>query len=67
MYKDTAGNAVTYEATNKPEETSKSGQKIVLFSDKTNDKIVLVVTTPSVLEMMHGRRVKIVRRWALKH
>jgi hypothetical protein len=38
MYKDTAGNAVTYEATNKPEETSKSGRKRVLFSDKTNDK-----------------------------
>ena len=37
MYRDTAGNAVTYEATNKPEETSKSGRKI-LFSDKTNDK-----------------------------
>jgi len=38
MYKDTAGNAVTYEAMNKPEETSKSGRKRVLFSDKTNDK-----------------------------
>ena len=38
MYRDTAGNAVTYEATNKPEETSKSGRKRVLFSDKTNDK-----------------------------
>ena len=38
MCKDTAGNAVTYEATNKPEETSKSGHKIVLFADKTNDK-----------------------------
>jgi len=38
MYKDTAGNAVTYEATNKTEETYKSGRKRVLFSDKTNDK-----------------------------
>ena len=38
MYRDTAGNAVTYDATNKPEETSKSGRKRVLFSDKTNDK-----------------------------
>ena len=38
MYRDTAGNAVTYEATNKPEETSKSGRKRVLFSDKTNDE-----------------------------
>jgi len=38
MYKDTAGNAVTYEVTNKPEETSKSGRKRVLFSYKTNDK-----------------------------
>ena len=35
MYRDTAGNAVTYEATNKPEETSKSGQKRVYFP---NDK-----------------------------
>jgi hypothetical protein len=35
MYKDTAGNAVTYEATNKPDETSKSGQKRVFFP---NDK-----------------------------
>ncbi len=33
MYTDTAGNAVTYEATNKPEETSKSGRKRALFSD----------------------------------
>ena len=32
---DTAGNAVTYEATNKPEDTSKSGQKRVYFP---NDK-----------------------------
>jgi len=31
MYRDTAGNAVTYFATNKPEETFKSGRKIVLF------------------------------------
>ena len=31
MYKDTAGNAVTYEATNKPEDTSKSGQKRAYF------------------------------------
>ena len=38
MYKDTAGNAVTYEATNKPEETSKSGRKRVLFLNTTNDK-----------------------------
>ena len=38
MYRDTAGNVVTYEATNKPEGTSKSGRKRVLFSDKTNDK-----------------------------
>jgi len=35
MCRDTAGNAVTYEATNKPEETSKSGQKRVFFP---NDK-----------------------------
>jgi hypothetical protein len=34
-YRDTAGNAVTYEATNKPEETSKSGQKGGFFP---NDK-----------------------------
>jgi hypothetical protein len=33
MYRYTAGNAVTYEATNKPEETSKSGQKRVYFPD----------------------------------
>ena len=38
MYENTAGNAVTYEAKKKPEETSKSGRKRVLFSDKTNDK-----------------------------
>ncbi len=31
MYRDTAGNAVTYEATNKPEDISKSGQKRVFF------------------------------------
>ncbi len=35
MYRDTAGNAVTYEAVNKPEGTPKSGQKRVYFS---NDK-----------------------------
>ena len=35
MYRDTAGNAVTYEATNKPEGASKSGQKRVFFP---NDK-----------------------------
>ena len=58
MYKDTAGNAVTYEATNKPEETSNSGRKRVLFSDRRpTTRIVLAVTTPSVLEMMHRRRV----------
>ena len=38
MYRDTAGNAVTYEATNKPEETSKSVRMRAMFSDKTNDK-----------------------------
>ena len=39
MYKDTAGNAVTYELTNKSDETTKvSGKKRVSFSDKTNDK-----------------------------
>ena len=37
MYKDTAGNTVTYELTNKSEEKL-SGQKRVLFSEKTNDK-----------------------------
>ena len=31
MYRDTAGNAVTDEATNKPDEKSKSGQKRVFF------------------------------------
>jgi hypothetical protein len=35
MYRNTAGNAVTYEATNKPEGASKSGQKRVYFP---NDK-----------------------------
>jgi hypothetical protein len=35
MYRDTAGNAVTYEAVNKPEGASKSGQKRVYFP---NDK-----------------------------
>ncbi len=35
MYRDTAGNALTYEATNKPEDTTKSGQKRVYFP---NDK-----------------------------
>jgi hypothetical protein len=35
MYRDTAGNAVTYEATNKPEDTSKSDQKRIVFP---NDK-----------------------------
>ena len=35
MYRDTAGNTVTYKATNKPEDTSKSGQKRVYFP---NDK-----------------------------
>jgi hypothetical protein len=35
MYRNTAGNVVTYEATNKLEETSKSGQKRVFFP---NDK-----------------------------
>ena len=39
IYKDTAGNAVTYELTNKSDETTKmSGHKRVSFSDKTNDK-----------------------------
>ena len=37
MYKDTSGNPVTYELTNKSDEKT-SGQKRVLFSDKTNDK-----------------------------
>jgi len=32
MYRDTTGKAVTYEAANKPEDTSKSGQKRVYFS-----------------------------------
>jgi hypothetical protein len=39
MYRDTAGNAVTYEAANKPEDTSKSGQKRVFFpSDKDRSR-----------------------------
>jgi len=57
MYRDTAGNAVTYEATNKPDETSKSGQKRVFFSML---RIVLVVTSTSVLKMMQGRMVGMV-------
>jgi hypothetical protein len=36
VYRDTAGNAVTYEATNKPEETFKSGQKRVFFPNDTD-------------------------------
>ena len=51
MYRDTAGNAVTYEATNKPEDTSKSDQMI---------RIVLVVIPPSVLKMMQGRILRVV-------
>ena len=35
MFKETSGNVVSYEVTNKPDETSKSGQKIVFFP---NDK-----------------------------
>ena len=41
------GNAVTYFATNKPEETFKM-------------RIVLAVTPSSVLKMMQGRMVRIV-------
>ena len=42
MYTDTAGNAMTYEATNKPDETCKSGQKRVYFP---MIRIILVVTS----------------------
>ena len=50
-YRDTAINAVNYEATNKPEDTSKSSPMIM---------IILVMTPPSVLKMMQGRMVRIV-------
>jgi hypothetical protein len=36
MYRDTSGNVVTYEATNKPEGASKSGQKRVFFPSDTD-------------------------------
>jgi hypothetical protein len=57
MYRDTAGNAVTYEATNKPEETSKSGQKRVFFP---NDKDRSRSDHSNILEMMQRRMVRMV-------
>jgi hypothetical protein len=56
MYRDTAGNAVTYEAANKPEGASLVRREYT--SPMT--RIVLAVTPPSVRGMMRGRMVKIV-------
>jgi hypothetical protein len=60
MFKDTAGNAVTYEATNKPRRLPSQVGREYCSRVRPTTRIVLVVTTASVLEMMHRRRVKIV-------